>query len=84
MGIVLGIVIGAIFGWLSSIVLRSQTQNEILFNIVVGIVGALLANISVLGPSAMLGISLPGVIMAVFGSVVLLALVNLARRVLRR
>ena len=42
MGIIILIVVGGILGWLASIVMRTDGQQGILLNVVVGIVGALL------------------------------------------
>jgi uncharacterized membrane protein YeaQ/YmgE (transglycosylase-associated protein family) len=71
-------------GWLASIIMRTDAQQGILLNVVVGIVGALLAGFVV---SPMLGIGTinQGVTLATFlvslvGAVILLAIVNLFRR----
>ena len=39
------IIIGGILGWLASIVMRTDAQQGILLNIVVGIVGAILGGL---------------------------------------
>ena len=49
MTFILWIVIGGILGWLASIVMRTNAQQGILMNIVVGIVGAILGGL-VLAP----------------------------------
>ena len=41
MGFILWLVIGGIVGWLASLVMRTDGQQGILLNIVVGIVGAI-------------------------------------------
>ena len=42
MGIILMLIIGGILGWLASIIMRTDAQQGIILNVVVGIVGALL------------------------------------------
>ena len=44
MNIILALLIGGIIGWLASIVMRTNAQQGILLNIVVGIVGSLLGS----------------------------------------
>ena len=39
MGIILWLIVGGIIGWLASMVMRTDAQQGILLNIVVGIVG---------------------------------------------
>ena len=43
MGILVWLIVGGVVGWLASIVMRTDAQQGILLNVVVGIVGALLA-----------------------------------------
>ena len=52
MGIIILLVVGGVLGWLASIVMRTDGQQGIILNVVVGIIGAFLA-VSVL----ILGIS---------------------------
>ncbi len=84
MGILVWLIVGGVVGWLASIVMRTDAQQGILLNVVVGIVGALLAGFVV---SPMLGIGTinDGVSIATFlvslvGAIILLAIVNLFRR----
>jgi uncharacterized membrane protein YeaQ/YmgE (transglycosylase-associated protein family) len=84
MGILVWLIVGGVVGWLASIIMRTDAQQGILLNVVVGIVGALLAGFIV---SPMLGvgtinegISLATFLVSLVGAVVLLAIVNLFRR----
>jgi len=43
MGIIIWLIVGGIVGWLASIIMRRDAQQGIILNIVVGIVGALIA-----------------------------------------
>ena len=84
MGILIWLIVGGVVGWLASIIMRTDAQQGMLLNVVVGIVGALLAGFVV---SPMLGIGTinEGISVATFlvslvGAVILLAIVNLFRR----
>ncbi|MCA1565814.1 MAG: GlsB/YeaQ/YmgE family stress response membrane protein [Acidobacteria bacterium] len=84
MGILVTIILGGLAGWIASILLGRDAQQGILLNIVVGIVGAFLANLlvaPVFDTAARLDhVSVTGFIMAVLGACVLLAIVNLFTR----
>lgn len=85
MGIIILIIVGGILGWLASIVMRTDAQQGILLNVVVGIVGALLAglllNPLIGGGSITEGdFSVSSLLVSFLGAVVLLAIVNLVRR----
>ena len=80
--ILIWVVIGGIIGWLASMVMRTDAQQGILLNIVVGIVGAFLGGLVFSGGD--LGAARPDDITsflgALVGAIVLLAIVNLFRR----
>jgi len=85
MGFILWLVIGGVIGWLASIVMRTDGNQGIFLNIVVGIVGAVLGGwlISPLvgAPSINSGeISLASLLVSFLGAVILLAIVNLFTR----
>ena len=80
MGLIILIVVGGILGWLASIVMRTDGQQGILLNVVVGIVGALLAGLVVNGGSITGDINMMSLLWSFLGAVVLLAIVNLVRR----
>ena len=44
MNLILALIIGGIIGWLASIVMRTDAQQGIFMNIIVGIVGSLLGS----------------------------------------
>jgi len=81
MGIILWLIVGGVCGWLASIIMRTDAQQGILLNIVVGIVGAALAGF-LLGGAASLnnGLTVQSFLYSLLGAVVLLAIVNLVRR----
>jgi uncharacterized membrane protein YeaQ/YmgE (transglycosylase-associated protein family) len=79
-GIIVWLVVGGIIGWLASIIMRTDAQQGILMNIIVGIVGAFLAGLIFNGGSINQDINLTSVLISLVGAVVLLAIVNLFRR----
>ena len=85
MGLIILIIVGGILGWLASIVMRTDGQQGIFLNVVVGIVGALIAgfilNPLLGGGNIMAGdFSASSLLVSFVGAVVLLAIVNLVRR----
>lgn len=84
MGILVWLIVGGVVGWLASIIMRTDAQQGILLNVVVGIVGALLAGFVVsplLGVGTINeGISLATFLVSLVGAIILLAIVNLFRR----
>jgi uncharacterized membrane protein YeaQ/YmgE (transglycosylase-associated protein family) len=85
MGLIILLIIGGLMGWLASIVMRTDGQQGILLNVVVGIVGALLAglllNPLIGGGNIMSGdFSASSLLVSFLGAVALLAIVNLFRR----
>jgi len=84
MGFIIWLIVGGVVGWLASIIMRTDGQQGILLNVVVGIVGALLAGF-VVSPLLGIGTINEGISIATFlvslvGAVILLAIVNLFRR----
>jgi uncharacterized membrane protein YeaQ/YmgE (transglycosylase-associated protein family) len=85
MNIIIWLVIGGLVGWIASVVMRTDAQQGIFLNIVVGIVGALISGflISPLFGTSTINqgnFSLAGLFVSFLGAVILLALVNLFRR----
>jgi uncharacterized membrane protein YeaQ/YmgE (transglycosylase-associated protein family) len=85
MHFILWIIIGGILGWIASIIMRTNAQQGLFLNIVVGIIGALVAGF-VLTPLFGIGtinqnnFSLPALLVSLLGAIILLAIVNLFRR----
>jgi uncharacterized membrane protein YeaQ/YmgE (transglycosylase-associated protein family) len=79
------IIIGGILGWLASLVMRTDAQQGILLNIVVGVVGAILAGFFLTplfgdAPITAGEFDLSSIIVSFIGALILLAIVNLFRR----
>jgi uncharacterized membrane protein YeaQ/YmgE (transglycosylase-associated protein family) len=79
-GIIIWLIVGGLVGWVASLVMRTDAQQGLLLNIVVGIVGAFLAGLLLGGGSINEQISVESVLYSLLGAVVLLAIVNLIRR----
>jgi uncharacterized membrane protein YeaQ/YmgE (transglycosylase-associated protein family) len=81
MGIILWLIVGGVIGWLASMVMRTDAQQGILLNIVVGIVGAFLGGLIFSGGSINHGgLTLYSFLVSLVGAIILLAIVNLVRR----
>jgi uncharacterized membrane protein YeaQ/YmgE (transglycosylase-associated protein family) len=81
MGIIIWLIVGGICGWLASLIMRTDAQQGIILNIVVGIVGAVIAGL-LFGGGASLnnGVTIETFLYSLLGAVILLAIVNLVRR----
>ncbi|HSX57022.1 MAG TPA: GlsB/YeaQ/YmgE family stress response membrane protein [Sphingomonas sp.] len=79
-GIIVWLVIGGVVGWLASLVMRTDAQQGVLLNIVVGIVGAFIGGLIFSGGSINQGLSVYSFIVSLLGAIILLAVVNLVRR----
>jgi uncharacterized membrane protein YeaQ/YmgE (transglycosylase-associated protein family) len=81
MGIILWLIVGGVVGWLASIVMRTDAQQGILLNIVVGIVGAFVGGL-IFGRGNIndSGLTLGTFLVSLLGAIILLAIVNLFRR----
>jgi uncharacterized membrane protein YeaQ/YmgE (transglycosylase-associated protein family) len=85
MNFLIWIVVGGIIGWLASLVMKTDAQQGMFLNIVVGIVGALLGG-WLLAPLLGTGtinqndFSISSLFVSFLGALVLLMVVNLLRR----
>lgn len=85
MTFILIIIIGGILGWLASMVMRTDAQQGLFLNIVVGIVGAILAGFFITpliggAPITSGAFDIRSLFASFLGALVLLAIVNLFRR----
>jgi uncharacterized membrane protein YeaQ/YmgE (transglycosylase-associated protein family) len=79
------LIIGGVLGWLASIVMKTNAEQGIILNIVVGIIGAflgglLLAPLFGTGTINQSDFSLGSLFVSFLGAVILLAIVNVFRR----
>ena len=85
MNFIIWLIVGGVIGWLASIAMKTNGQQGIVLNVVVGIVGAMLGGWLI---SPMVGagtinqdnFSLPALLVSFLGAAILLAIVNLFRR----
>ena len=85
MNFIIWFVVGGIIGWLASMLMKTDGQQGIILNVVVGIVGAMLGGWLI---SPLVGVgtinqdafSMPALVVSFIGAVILLAIVNLFRR----
>lgn len=78
--IIAWLVLGAVAGWLASIVMKTNAQMGMLANIVVGIIGAFIGGwvLGLLGFQVQDGqLNLPSLLSAVLGAVILIGLLKL-------
>ena len=85
MTLILILAIGGLIGWLASILMRTDAQQGIVLNVVVGIVGSLIAGVLVTpliggAPITSGSFDLISLVSSFFGAVILLAVINLLRR----
>ena len=81
MGILLWIVFGGIVGWAASLLMNTDSQQDIMLNIIIGIVGAMIGGwlMSSLGESSVTGFNLYSFIVALLGAVVLIGVTRALR-----
>jgi len=79
------LVIGGLIGWVASMIMRTDGQQGVFLNVIVGIVGAALGGWFI---SPLVGVgtinqgsfSMGALVVSLLGAIVLLAIVNLLRR----
>jgi len=74
------LILGGIIGWLASIIMRTDAQQGLLLNIVVGIVGAFIGGLIFNHDLNNGDFTVAALLEALVGAVILLAIVNLVRR----
>ena len=85
MNLIIWLVVGGVIGWLASLVMKTDAQQGMILNVVVGIVGALIGGWLL---SPLLGaetvnqgdFSILGLLVSLGGAIILLFVVNLLRR----
>lgn len=85
MNIIIWLVVGGLLGWIASKIMNTDAQQGVFLNIVVGIVGAVIAGWVI---SPMVGLptinqnafSFGAMLVSLVGAIILLAIVNLFRR----
>ncbi|VTU23879.1 Transglycosylase associated protein [Variovorax sp. PBL-H6] len=85
MNIIIWLIVGGIIGWIASMIMRTDAQQGMILNVVVGIIGSVIGGWLI---APMLGsatvnqndFSIMGLVASLIGAIILLAIVNLFRR----
>jgi uncharacterized membrane protein YeaQ/YmgE (transglycosylase-associated protein family) len=85
MNIIIILVVGGVLGWLASLLMRTDGEQGIFLNVIVGIVGAFLAGFLITpliggAPITSGALDMRSLVASFLGAVVLLAIINLFRR----
>ena len=81
MSLIILLVVGGLIGWVASMIMRTDGQQGIILNVIVGIVGSVIANF-IFNKEGLNGapLSINAFLWSLLGAVILLAVVNLVRR----
>jgi uncharacterized membrane protein YeaQ/YmgE (transglycosylase-associated protein family) len=85
MNFIIWLIVGGLIGWVASMLMRTDGQQGMFLNVVVGIVGALIGG-WLISPLVGVGtinqnaLSLGAMLVSLVGAVILLAIVNMFRR----
>ncbi|TVP59247.1 MAG: GlsB/YeaQ/YmgE family stress response membrane protein [Halomonadaceae bacterium] len=84
MNILIWLIMGGIIGWIASLIMKTEGQQGIIMNVVVGIAGSVIGGWLVVplfgGETMQEGFNLTSFVVALVGAIILLAVVNLIRR----
>lgn len=82
MGIIGWIIIGALAGWIASMITKNNKKMGAGLNILVGIIGGFIGGfvMNLLGGSGITGFNLWSLLVAIVGAVILLLIVNALKR----
>ena len=85
MNFIIWLVVGGLIGWVASMIMKTDAQQGVILNVVVGIVGSMLGGwfiAPLLGSGTVNSndFSIMGLLASLIGAVILLAIVNLFRR----
>lgn len=82
MGLISWIIVGALAGWIASMLTGNNQKMGALANILVGIVGGVVGGfvLRIFGGVGVTGFNIWSVLVSIFGSVILLWIVNAVRR----
>ena len=79
--LIVWLLVGALIGWLASMVMQTDAQQGALLNIVVGIIGAMIGGFLLGGPTINSNaLNLTALVVSFVGAIILLGIVNLATR----
>lgn len=81
MGIISWLIVGALAGWIASMIVGVNAKMGAFANIITGIIGAVLGGfiLQLFGIDGVTGFNLWSILVAIFGSCILLFVVNLVK-----
>ncbi len=81
-GVIIWIVFGGLVGWVASLIMKTDAEQGIILNVIVGIVGAVIGGwlMSLVGESGVGGFNLYSFLVALVGACVLIVIVRALRR----
>ena len=81
MGFIAWIFLGGLAGWIASIIMKTNAQQGLFLNIIVGIVGAFAGGFifNLFGGAGVTGFNLYSLLVAIVGAMVLLYITKLVR-----
>ncbi len=82
MGIILWIIMGGLAGWIASMIMKTDAEQGIILNIIIGIVGAVIGGLimNMLGFGGVGGFTLYSFLVALLGAIILIWVVKAIRR----
>jgi uncharacterized membrane protein YeaQ/YmgE (transglycosylase-associated protein family) len=82
MGIISWIVFGALVGWIASIIMKTNAEQGMLLNIIVGMIGSVIGGwlMSIIGEGGVGGFNVYSFLVALLGACVLIAIVKTVHR----
>ncbi len=81
MGIILWIIFGALAGWIASVIMKTDSNQGTLSDIIMGVVGSVVGGflMNLFGQSGITGFNLYSLVVAVIGAVVVIYLGRMMR-----
>lgn len=82
MGIITWIILGALAGWIASMVMKTNAEQGAIANIIIGIIGAVIGGFifETFGGSDVDGFNLYSLLVAVVGAIILISILKAFRR----
>ncbi|MCR4260849.1 MAG: GlsB/YeaQ/YmgE family stress response membrane protein [Candidatus Colwellbacteria bacterium] len=82
MGIILWIIFGGLVGWIASLIMKTDAEQGLFLNVIVGIVGAVTGGwlMNVVGEGGVSGFDLYSFLVALLGASVFIAILKILRR----
>lgn len=82
MEIILWIVFGALIGWVASVIMKTDADQDTLLNVIIGIIGAVIGGflMNTFGQTGISGFNLYSFLVSLLGAIILISIVKIFRR----